>query len=312
MGMLVVFSLSVFAIQAQSRSAPPATIEEVSMPRVPLLLLLFSVSLTARQSATPTFEVASIKPMEANSIVRNPVDIQPGGRLIFRNTVKGLIGTAYQRRPFDSREVIGGPDWLDSQRFEVITKAEGQLVDSTGFPAPVFAMIRSLLAERFRLVVREEQRDRAVYVLEQIKAGAPLGRAVQPTQVDCAEFSRQEANGRPPAFDPTKPRPCSIGPLPGQLRASGVTMASFASVLSGYVERPVVDHTGLQGSYDLQLEFSADFRPGVPVDPGAPRGPADGPSLFTALQEQAGLKLTTGRAPVDVLVVEHVERPTTD
>ncbi len=89
-------------------------------------------------------------------------------------------------------------------------------------------------------------------------------------------------------------------------------MASFASVLSGYVERPVVDRTGLQGSYDLQLEFSTDFRPGVPIDPGAPRGPADGPSLFTALQEQAGLKLTTGRAPVDVLVVEHVERPTTD
>jgi uncharacterized protein (TIGR03435 family) len=173
-------------------------------------------------------------------------------------------------------------------------------------------MIRSLLVERFHLAVREEQRDRAVYLLERIKPGAPLGRAVQPTQVDCAEFSRQEAQGRPPAFDPTRPRPCSIGPLPGQLRASGVTMASFASVLSGYVERPVVDHTGLQGSYDLQLEFSTDFRPGVPVDPGTPRGQVDGPSLFTALQEQAGLKLTTGRAPVDVLVVDHVERPTAD
>jgi uncharacterized protein (TIGR03435 family) len=89
-------------------------------------------------------------------------------------------------------------------------------------------------------------------------------------------------------------------------------MASLASVLSGYVERPIVDRTGLAGDYDVELEFSTDFRPGGPLDPGAPRGPADGPSLFTALQEQAGLRLTTGRGPVDVIVVEHVERPTPD
>lgn len=276
-----------------------------------LTLLAFSVSLSAQQPA-PTFEVASVKPMEPGAIVRNPVDIQPGGRLIFRNTVKGLIGTAFQRQAFDNREVVGGPDWLGSQRFEIITKAEGDLVDASGFPTPVFAMIRSLLADRFHLVVREEQRERAVYFLEQVRAGAPLGRAVERTQVDCAEVMRQEAKGQPPAFDPNRPRPCSIGPLPGKLFASGVTMGSLASVLSGYVERPVVDRTGLQGSYDLQLEFSSEFRTGMTVDPGAPRGPVDGPSLFTALQEQAGLKLTTGRAPVDVLVIERVERPTAD
>lgn len=277
-----------------------------------LTLLVFTISVSAQQPAAPTFEVASIKPMESSAVVGNPVDIQPGGRLTFRNTVKGLIGTAFQRRPFDNREVIGGPDWVDSQRFEIITKADGPLVDASGFPAPAFAMIRSLLTERFHLAIHEEQRERAVYFLEQAKPGAPLGRAVQRTQVDCAEFMRQEANGQPPEFDRSKPRPCSIGPQPGRLQAGGVTMASFASVLSGYVERPVVDRTGLQGSYDLQLEFSSDFRTGLRVDPGAPRGAADGPSLFTALQEQAGLKLTTGRAPVDVLVIERVERPSSD
>ena len=282
------------------------------MHRALAIAALLLAPQAAQQSAVPTFEVASVKPMDSGAVVRNPVDIQPGGRLIFRSTVKGLIGTAYQRRPFDSREVIGGPDWVDSQRFEIITKAEGELVDASGFPAPVFAMIRSLLAERFHLAIREEQRERAVYFLERVRPGAAPGPAMQPTQFDCAEFARQEANGRPPAFDPNKPRPCSIGPLPGKLRAGGVTMGSFASVLSGYVERPVVDRTGLQGSYDLQLEFSSDFRPGVPADPGAPRGTADGPSLFTALQEQAGLKLTTGRAPVDVLVIDRVERPTSD
>src|SRR4051812_3673148 len=234
------------------------------MLRALVIAALLVAPQAAQQSAVPSFEVASVKPMDSGAVVRNPVDIQPGGRLVFRNTVKGLIGTAYQRRPFDSREVVGGPDWLDSQRFEIITKAEGELVDAAGFPAPVFAMIRSLLADRFHLVLREEQRDRPVYFLERTRQDARLGPAIQPTQVDCAEFVRQEANGRPPAFDPDKPRPCSIGPLPGKLRAGGVTMASLTSVLSGYVGRAIVDRTGLPGAYDVQLEFSAEFRTGLP------------------------------------------------
>jgi uncharacterized protein (TIGR03435 family) len=280
---------------------------------LPLALGALVSSAYAQQPANPTFEVATVKPIKASDAL-NRISIQPGGRLIFSNiTLKQLIGTSHQRVGFDSREVIGGPDWVESDRWEVMAQANGELVGPDGFPGPAFAMLRNLLAERFRLQLHEEKRERSVYLLEFARADRRTGTRLRPSTADCAVIMRDEAQGKPPVVQPGQMRPCSVGLPPGQLRASAVTMSALSNVLSTFVGRPVVDRTSLPGIFDIELEFSPESRAAfLPPEPGAPPPTGDGPSLFTALQEQLGLKLTAGRAAVDVLVIDRAERPISD
>ena len=280
--------------------------------RLGISIALLCVTTGAAQQS-PTFEVATVKPVKSADAT-NRISIQPGGRLTFTNiTLKQLIGTSYQRFGFDSREVIGGPEWVDSDRWEVLAQAKGELVGPDGFPGPAFAMLRNLLAERFRLQVHDEKRERSVYLLEFSRPDRRLGTRLRPSTTDCVAIMRDEVRGKPPAVEPGQMRPCSIGVPPGRLRASAVTVASLATVLGSFVGRPVVDRTGLDGVFDIELEFSPESRPGfLPPDPGAAPPAGDGPSLFTALQEQLGLKLVSGRAPIDVLVIDRAERPTPD
>jgi uncharacterized protein (TIGR03435 family) len=277
------------------------------------ILVALATNTATAQGPTPTFEVATVKPIKSPD-AQNRIAIQPGGRLTFSNiTLKQLIGTSYQRMGYDSREVIGGPDWVDSDRWEVMAQAKGELVGPDGFPGPAFAMIRNLLAERFRLQVHEDKRERSVYLLEFARPDRRLGTRLHPSATDCAAIMRDEAQGKPPAVQPGQLRPCAVAVPPGQLRASAVTVTALANVLSSFVGRPVVDRTGLDGAFDVELEFSPESRPGfLPPEPGSSPPSGDGPSLFTAIQEQLGLKLVSGRAPVDVLVIDRAERPTPD
>jgi uncharacterized protein (TIGR03435 family) len=268
----------------------------------------------AQQPVTPTFDVATVKPVKAFD-GQNRISIQPGGRLTFGNiTLKQLISTSYQRTGFDNREILGGPDWVNTERWEIMAQAKGELVGPDGFPGPAFAMIRALLAERFQLQVHDEQRERAVYLLQRSRPDGSPAPALRRSTVDCAAIMRDEAQGRPPVVEPGQLRPCAVGIPPGKLQASAVTMSALAGVLGSFVGRPVVDRTGMDGAFDVNLEFSPESRANfVPPDPGAPPPPpGDGPSLFTALQEQAGLRLVAGRAAVDVLVIDRVQRPTPD
>ena len=286
------------------KSATPATV---------LAVLLLASSGHAQEQSGPTFEVATVKPIKSPDAMSR-VSIQPGGRLTFSNiTLKRLIDTSFQRVGFDSREVIGGPDWVDSDRWEVMAQAKGELVGPDGFPGPAFTMLRNLLAERFRLQVHEEKRERSVYLLEFVRPDRRLGAQLRRSTIDCAAIARDEAQGKPPAGPPGQQRPCAVAVPPGQLRASAVTVSALANVLSSFVGRPVVDRTGLDGAFDIELEFSPESRPGfLPPEPGAAPPSGDGPSLFTAIQEQLGLTLVTGRAAVDVLVIDRAERPTPD
>lgn len=282
---------------------------------VAVLIVVMAIAVVAAQQApAPAFEVATVKPVKAVD-TQNRISIQPGGRLTFSNiTLKQLISTSYQRTGYDSREIVGGPDWVASDRWEVMAQAKGELVGPDGFPGPAFAMIRALLAERFSLRVHEEQRERPVYLLQRSRADGSTGPGLRRTSVDCAAITRDEAQGKPPVVEPGQLRPCAVGLPPGKLNASAVTMSALAGVLSSFVGRPVIDRTGMDGAFDVTLEFSPESRANfLPPDPGAPPpAPGDGPSLFTALQEQAGLKLVTGRAAVDVLVIDRAERPTPD
>ncbi|MBI4266640.1 MAG: TIGR03435 family protein [Acidobacteria bacterium] len=257
------------------------------------------------------FEVASVKPN--NSGAGNmQIGIQPGGRFTVTNVpLRQLIVFAYLLQNF---QLVGAPDWTRDERFDILAKAEGNIQPTPlGTVGPIQMMVRSLLAERFQLAVHEEKREMPIYALVHSRSDGRLGPQIQRSTAECTPPGR---GGPPPA--PTAPgeRPrCGMMGGLGQLRAGSMTMGDLARTLSAQVQRVVVDKTGLTDRYDFDLTYTPDQLPQGPAPPGAPPLPAvdpNGPSIFTALQEQLGLKLEAQRGLVDVVVVDRVERPTPD
>jgi len=264
-------------------------------------------------AAGPAFEVVSIRP-NRSADDRPRLGVQPGGRYTWTNfTLKSLIGVSQQRYAFDSREIVGGPSWIDSDRFDIVAKAEdgAGLNDPAGFPGPLFAMIRAMLEERFELQTHNEIRERPVYALVYARADKRLGSGMKRVDGGCAAAMRELTAG--PPRERRGPPPCSFGGEPGHVLGNGITPAMLSNLLAQNVGRQVVDRTGITDSFDVELEFVPDvagFR-GRGGAPGTdqPATPA-GVSIFTAVQEQLGLKLEPTRAPVDVLVIDGAQRPT--
>jgi len=174
-------------------------------------------------------------------------------------------------------------------------------------------MLRTLLEERFKLVVHQETRDLPIYALTLARSDGKLGPKLVRSDVDCDKVIAELAEairktGRPPLGPPGQAPPCSTGGPPGKFTGNDITMQMLADVLIASVnrmdavDRVVVDRTGLSGGFDLTLEWTPDEL--VAASSGA--------SIFTALQEQLGLKLEPTRGPVEVIVIDHVERPTPD
>jgi len=279
--------------------------------RAVVVAALASAPLAAQQPP-PAFEVASVKPNRtANPVTR--FQAAPGRYTWTAATLMNLINVAFQRNAFDQREVIGGPDWIAKDRFDVVVQARAgvALNEPDGFPAGVFAMVRAVLEERFGLVAHNETRERPVYALTLARADRRLGNGLKRVDTDCKEAMVRLAVPTPGAPPPGGP-PCSFGGGAGRLLGNTVSLAMFASVLSRQVGRPIVDRTGVTDYFNITLEFSGDARTsnGPPAPQPAPAD--DGPSIFTALQEQLGLKLEATRAPAEVLVVDRIERPTPD
>jgi len=276
-------------------------------------VLALSAALLAQQApaSQPAFDVVSIKQSQPGAPNRLP-RISPGRVELFNTTLKSLIGTAYSRFPFDSREVVGGPPWIDSERFDIVATME-KPPQLAGFAmlGELSVMLRALIEQRFGVKAHNEQREGDVYTLTYARSDRKTGAGLLLVPDACAA-ALKELTGAAPPPQRTGPPPCSFGGPPGRLIGTGVTMAMFANVLSGYVGRPVLDRTARTGSFDLELTFDpASTAPGVP---GAPPGPAPiddrAPSIFTALQEQLGLKLESTRGQVDILVIDSAERPT--
>ena len=278
------------------------------------IAVAMGVAIAVAAAQTPTFEVASVKRNNSGdgSTTRR---MQPGGTTFVNVPLRQLIITAYGVQSF---QVIGGPSWITSDRFDVTAKAEGAPP-----PEQMNLMLRSLLADRFKLVVRHEKRDLPIYTLVKARDDGQLGPALKPAAVDCGPTGR--GRGGPPPAAPgaagLPPGPltgCRAMIAPGRLEIGGQPIAQLATLLANQVARPVIDKTGLTGSYDVQLSFLPDGGRGGPVGPLPPGAPAlppidpDAPSIFTALQEQLGLKLESGRGPVDVIVIDSVEPPTED
>jgi len=261
-----------------------------------------SLPSTSSSAVGPTFEVALIKPNKSGA-TNGSAGPQPGGRWVMVNApVARLIRAAY---PGPTSQVIGAPAWVNSDRYDIAAKAEGEVT-----VGQMEAMLRALLADRFKLVVRVESREQEVYALALARTDRRLGPELRLATLDCAQFVEL----RPASGSNLPPRangapPCGLSADGRKLYSGGLTMAQLARNISSAAGRVVIDKTGLNGYYEFTLEYAA--RPnnvaGLPDDPGDNR-----PSLFTALQEQLGLKLESQRAPVDVLVIERIERPTED
>jgi uncharacterized protein (TIGR03435 family) len=195
-------------------------------------------------------------------------------------------------------------------------------------PEQTRAMVRTLLKDRFKLVVHMETRDTPIYALVKARPGDQLGPKLKPSTTDCGPIRAQRTaaiaeatrarGGRvpvPAAPAPNEPVVCQmrVGGRGGSaltLRAGNITMAALAGALRTYVGREVVDRTGLSGEYDFDLQFAAQPTTG-PADSGIPVAPLDeAASVFTALQEQLGLKLESTRGPVELMVIDSAERPT--
>jgi uncharacterized protein (TIGR03435 family) len=196
---------------------------------------------------------------------------------------------------------VGAPEWVNTDRFDIQARGPQGAVESEG-PR----RLQSLLAERFALKAHKEKRVRPIYALVLARANGSLGSRIRQSKGPAADgFAAARGTCTPP------------GPGPTSMRLCGVTMASFVDLyLPMYMDRRVVDRTGLTGGFDLALNFDnrqmvAGVGPGgglgvPPTEPAAP----DALTIFTALEEQLGLKLEPQTGPAEVLVIDHVEQPT--
>jgi uncharacterized protein (TIGR03435 family) len=263
-------------------------------------LIIVSTCAAFSQSAPAplAFEVASIKPAppptDGRLMIRMGGD---AGRLDYNNvSLKDLLRAAYKVKD----PQITGPDWMGSERFNLVAKLpEGASKDQ------VPAMLQTLLADRFKLTLHKEQKVVPAYALLVGKGGAKLHPA--------------EGEGRLRVM---------MGPK-GRHMSGVASMTSFADTISNVMDRPVIDLTGIKGSFDIDLEWSGDDGPqsmramrgpggpeGGPRPEGAPRPEAhdesaDAPSIFTAL-DKLGLKLDPRKEPVDILIIDHAEKVPTE
>jgi uncharacterized protein (TIGR03435 family) len=246
--------------------------------RVALAFGLSGAQSQTMQAPGSAFDAASIKPAQPGA---RGYSIRPlPGRVSAENvTLKLLIAEAYAVHDF---QVSGGPKWIDSDRYDVEAKAAG---DAPPSRKQLRAMLQNLLADRFGLTVRHETREMPVYLLETGKGGPRLQRAKQ--------------SQAPVVFRVLQRR---------QITAENAPLENLTEALTWLLGRPVLDRTGLRGSFDYKLEWSPDDLQ-LQSQEAPPQTDGNAPSLGGALQQQMGLKLASQRGPVDLIEVENAERP---
>ena len=231
----------------------------------PLTFTLTAVALFTLPAAAQKFEVASVKPNNSGS--GSSHSSSGHGKLTAtNNSLRQYIRSAYDLRDYQ----ISGPDWLATERYDISATADDDVPDDAFMP-----MMQALLAERFKLEVHRTTKELPMYVLVAAKTGPKL----QEVEKGGSHTSARR----------------------GHLEAQKISMKHLADTLSGQVDRPVIDGTGLEGVYDLKLEWTPD-------DGRKPNDGDTGPSIFTALQEQLGLKLEARKGPVEILVIDHAEK----
>ena len=267
----------------------------------------------------PRFEVVSVKPSKGPMGERG----QPGGRYIATRTTKFFIADAFFfATPLAASRVIGGPDWIDSELYEIDGKASTPWPRSPdGPPREVFLMIRSVLEDRFKLKTHIETREMPVFELVRARADGSLGPQLRESTSGCDAIIAAVNAGAPvPARQPGEPPPCGAMAGPVRVIAGGIPMPLFANMLTnimadangpagGAGARLVIDKTGLSGRFAFTLTWTPEKIPEGTPPTGIPPVDPNGPPLVTALQEQLGLKLQPARSRLEVVVIDSIEQP---
>jgi uncharacterized protein (TIGR03435 family) len=242
--------------------------------------LLVALNGALAQPTPQAFEVVSIKQSTEPEGSSNWHSSPAGSLRMHNQTLKALIRIAYKVR---DAQVSGGPKWLDSDRYHIDAKASGPASDSQ-----LMILLQSLLAERFKLALHREQKPLPGYALTVAKGGVKMQRA------ELGGPSRSNSNR-------------------GHMTATGLSMERFAQTLWGMTGSPVSDETHLSGVFNFTLDWTREEdRPIIPGDTPAPVAAADPsapPNIFAALQDQLGLKLEPRKIPMEILIIDHAEKP---
>jgi uncharacterized protein (TIGR03435 family) len=257
------------------------------MLKTVLMLLACCEALTGQNTQPQGFEVASVKssgPERRGTIINYPNGAAFNALGV---TAQNCLTLAYNVPTF---QLAGGPGWMGNERFDIVAKMPAGAVKKPGDPdrlTPIRLALQALLADRFQLVVHRETRTIPAYVLVAAKGGFKL---------------KETADDGHGMFSSNR----------GKVTARQTSIDTLARLLSGILSSPVQNTTGIKGIFDLTLEWSPDevqspVKPGAESDASAE--PAVGPSIFTALQEQLGLKLEAQKTPVEMIVIDRIEKP---
>jgi uncharacterized protein (TIGR03435 family) len=258
------------------------------------------------QSPQPSFEVASVKENTSVSNTGGTPRATPGRLRITNTPLRFVLLDAFHVM---DHQLIGAPEWTESARFDIIATSP-----TTATEQDTRLMLQTLLADRFGLRTHQERRELPMYALVLTRTDGSLGPQLVRSTVDCekwiAEKRPQVDAGGPSPVAPGGKRPACMLMTTRRFITGGTrTISQLAASLQALTGRPVVDRTGLTGTFDMDLQWtSGTITPPV----GAAAAPDDGPSIFTALQEQLGLKLESTRGPFEVVVIDSIHRPTPD
>jgi len=258
---------------------------------VPILLALLSAPLCAQAPAQRlAFEVASVKSNKSDPQTSpSRLVISPGDRLVLTNLpLMVIVGMAFQQN--GQAQFAGEPSWLRTERFDINAKAAEPVSTEQ-----LRLMLQTLLADRFRMVVHHETREEPVYALVLARPDGKTGPNLHPVG-DCVEIPADQPGPRT--------NQCGLAAGMTSLRARGRSLDALAT-LRPFIGRKVVNKTGLSGRYDFELTWEPQQGP----SDNGPSINALAPAIFTAIQEQLGLKLVADKEVQDVVVLEHIERP---
>jgi uncharacterized protein (TIGR03435 family) len=259
------------------------------LPRIARPVVCFGVMmLAAADLPCQTFDLATVRPNH-NGAGRGDLTASPGMLTIRNLALRAIIGSAYGLADYQ----ISGPKWLGQERFDIVAKTDASITGED----EMLPLLQPLLADRFHLTVHRETKQLPAFVLTVGPNGPKLEAA--------------DAGGAAP---PSKKAKKSSG---SRIHAEHLTMPQFAEILSRRLGRPVLDMTKLAGAYRVNLEWAAENETAKPDKPakavsGTAKADTDRPSIFTALQEQMGLRLQARKAPVQVVVIDHIEKTPTE